>query len=130
MNVHRVSAPYARRRERFVHIAYLDDSGSDPPSPITIVAAVLISPDIEFRKIGASVGFVVQDLIPEDKINEFQEFKACELYHGTGAFKDIDERLRFDAMHSLLVMVNNFKLPDNLFCSGQKETDEDGCRWS
>lgn len=57
------------------------------------------------------MGFVVQDLIPPDKIEQFQEFKACELYHGIGAFKDIDERPRFDAIQALLVTVKNFKLP-------------------
>ena len=99
------------KKETFVHIAYLDDSGSDKPSPIAVVGAVLVSPDIEFPKIASSVGFVVQDLIPKEKLDEFEEFKACDLYHGNEVFKGIDQPIRFKAIENLLITVRNFKLP-------------------
>jgi len=104
-------AATTHNKETFVHIAYLDDSGSDRGSPIAVVSALLVSPDIEFRKIGSSVGSVVQDLIPENDLEKFEEFHAFELYHGDGAFKNIDEPARFKAIKELLSVVATFKLP-------------------
>src|ERR1700722_16004035 len=93
----------------FVHLAYIDDSGSDNNNHIVVVGAVVI-PDTLFVNVEAMAGMVVQELVPLDKLDEFKEFKAVDMYHGNGVFKGIPEPRRHDAMKKLLYVVNADKL--------------------
>jgi hypothetical protein len=73
------------------------------------LAAVLIS-DTEFFDIERDMGATVEQLLPEDRIETFEEFHAFELYGGYGIFEGIDQDARFDAIKRLLSMVHQHRL--------------------
>jgi hypothetical protein len=73
-----------RDKGSIVHLAYLDDSGSDKESPIVVFGGVVI-PDMAFSVIEHTVGWVVEHLIPEGRVDSFEEFHAAHLYWGEGA---------------------------------------------
>jgi Protein of unknown function (DUF3800) len=92
-----------------MHIAYLDDSGTDGQSGITLCGAVIVNPEkfVEIENFhGAAIPFV-----SKEAIDDFQEFKASELYQGLGPFKDIEKEKRFDAIRVLLTAVEVEELP-------------------
>jgi Protein of unknown function (DUF3800) len=94
-----------------VHLAYLDDAGTDKHSPIVMCGAVIIFPDM-FGHVENLHSAAIQQIIPVDQIEDkFQEFHAAELYNGEGPFEGIDESKRFDAIRVLLMAVQMEKLP-------------------
>lgn len=93
-----------------MHLAYLDDSGSDKKSPIVLVGAIVIR-DNWIREIEAVCGLVVEELIPREKMETFEEFHAAELFHGHGVFEGISEPKRFNAIEAILHQVGRFKIP-------------------
>jgi hypothetical protein len=94
-----------------VHLAYLDDAGTDQHSPIVMFGAVIIFPD-NFGQVEALHSAAIQQIIPADQIEEkFKEFHAAELYNGTGPFEGIDEKKRFDAIRVLLMAIKGENLP-------------------
>lgn len=97
-------------RREFVHLAYLDDSGSDALSPVAVFGGVVI-PDTDFASIEARVGWVIEKLIPEERREKFEEFHAAELYWGHGAFQGIPEPDRHDAIRRLLEILEAYDLP-------------------
>jgi hypothetical protein len=94
--------------EAYVYLAYLDDSGSDPKSPVALVGAVVL-PDELFAHFETLLGMMVSDLVPEGK--SFTEFHATELYWGNGAFMGIPEADRHEAIRRLLRLISTFKIP-------------------
>jgi hypothetical protein len=71
-----------------VFLAYVDGSGeTNKHCRIGVYAAVLI-PDDEFFGLETMAGLAVDMLIPEDKLDKFEEFKASDLYRQKGVFED------------------------------------------
>ena len=100
--------PHERRI--FVHLAYVDDTCSDKKSPIVVMGAVLIH-DLFFSELEIRAGMIVEQLIPPDRLDDFKEFHAFELYGGDGVFEGIDETVRREAMSRLLHQVDSFNCP-------------------
>lgn len=71
----------------------------------------LIVPVGKFGQLSSLHSAAIQQILPVERIDEFKEFHACELYKGTGAFLGIDERKRFSAIQVLLAAVKMNKLP-------------------
>jgi hypothetical protein len=49
----------------------------------------------------------IQQILPVDKIDEFKEFHASEIYNGRGVFGGIDETKRLRAIHVLAVRMDD-----------------------
>jgi hypothetical protein len=90
--------------EVFVNLAYLDESGTDGRSPIVMFGALLI-PVGTFGRVEITHSTAIQQILPTDKIDDFKEFHASELYNGTGPFEATEEIKRFTAIQVLLTAV-------------------------
>jgi Protein of unknown function (DUF3800) len=88
-----------------VYLAYLDDSDTKDKADKWQVMAAVIIPDYLFNVSELMLSFVIQSLIPEDKLDNFEEFHASELFGGYGVFEDIDQSKRFEAIESLLTVI-------------------------
>lgn len=94
-----------------MHLAYLDDAGTDKHSPIVMFGAVIIFPD-KFNYVETLHSAAIQQIIPLEQIEDkFKEFHAAELYNGEGPFEGIDETKRFDAIRVLLAAMKHESLP-------------------
>jgi hypothetical protein len=93
-----------------VHLAYLDDAGTDEHSPIAMFGAVIIYPD-KFGYVENLHSAAIQQIVPLDRAADFKEFHAAELYYGEGVFKDIEKSKRFLAIQVLLESMRSEKLP-------------------
>jgi hypothetical protein len=93
-----------------MHIAYFDDSRDERGSALAIIGTVVI-PDEKFHFLETAVGLTVEQFIPEEKWEEFEEFHAADLYGGHGVFENIDEGLRKQAIRDLLNLVGAMHLP-------------------
>jgi Protein of unknown function (DUF3800) len=72
----------------------------------------IVIPHGEFGWAERMHSIAVEQLFPADEIQErFQEFHACELFKGEGAFKGITETSRFNAITLLLMAVRDHRLP-------------------
>jgi hypothetical protein len=89
-----------------VHLAYLDDSDVRRKIPKLQVIAGVIVEDKTFKMIEMSMRQVRKELIPPEKLEEFKEFHACELYGGHGVFQGIAQDNRFEAIRRLLGLLN------------------------
>ncbi len=85
----------------FVHLAYLDETGTDGHSPVVMYGALIV-PVGKFGRLSALHSVAIQQIIPVDRMEGFTEFHACELYKGMGVFEGIDETKRFTAIKVLL----------------------------
>jgi hypothetical protein len=95
----------------FVHLAYLDDAGTNAHSPIAMFGAVII-PYGTFGHVENLHGAAIQQIVPADQIEEkFEEFHASALFNGDPPFDGIDEKRRFDAISVLLTAVQIEQLP-------------------
>jgi hypothetical protein len=54
---------------------------------------------------------VAEVLLSAEKLKEFSEFHACEIYGGYGIFEGIEQRKRFAAIQTLLSILDHSKLP-------------------
>jgi Protein of unknown function (DUF3800) len=70
-----------------------------------VVGAVLIPADSSFVAEMLSA-MAIEDLMPEERKHEFEEFHASELYNGYGIFKDIDQPTRFGAISNQLLSLS------------------------
>jgi len=104
--------PYvsAENGEAFVHLAYLDETGTDGHSPIVMFGALIV-PHGSFGRLENLHNAAIQQILPLDKIDEFTEFHASQLYEGKGPFEGIDEEKRIRAIQVLLAAVTMEKLP-------------------
>jgi hypothetical protein len=59
-----------------------------------------------FTTIEASMLYVAENIIPEEKKEKFEEFHAYELYNGYGIFDGIDPNVRFQCIEALLSLIN------------------------
>lgn len=92
--------PFERRL--FVHLAYLDDSDTkQKPIKIQVMSGVIIQ-DISFKMFDVAMSSIRNDLVPEGKLDDFEEFHASELYGGYGVFEGIEQEKRFHAIKRLL----------------------------
>ncbi len=91
-----------------MHLAYIDDT-SDKDCGLAMIGAILIE-DKHFHKVEGLAGMVVEDLLPSEKLNQFEEFHAAELYGGHKIFEGIDEVKRFHAIEILLKVVRSFEM--------------------
>jgi len=105
-----VESQSAAKERLFVHLAYLDETGTDGYSPIVMFGA-LILPVGKFGHLSGLHSTAIQQILPIDRIEEFKEFHACEIYKGTGAFLGIEETKRFTAIEVLLEAVRMDALP-------------------
>lgn len=86
----------------FVYLAYMDDSGLRRKDlGWQVISAVLIPAD-SFLALEFVSATAIEDLMPEDRRDRFEEFHASELYRGRNAFEGIDQEIRFGAIKSLL----------------------------
>lgn len=93
-----------------MHFSYLDDSGSDRKSPIVIVGAVLIK-EQWVQELEIVRAMIAERLIPEERLDTFEEFHAADLFHGRNAFEDLPLEDRRGAIQSLLNQVSRFSIP-------------------
>jgi Protein of unknown function (DUF3800) len=92
-----------------VYLAYLDDSDTRAKNEQwQVISAVLIPADVYLTMEFMSVSLVEQ-FMPEDRRDRFEEFHACELYGGHGVFEGIPQETRFEAIHSLLSALSTFE---------------------
>ena len=85
-----------------MYLAYLDDSGlRSKESGWQVISAVLIPAD-SFLALEFISATTIEDLMPEDKRDKFEEFHASELYQGHNSFDGIDQELRFKAIENIL----------------------------
>ena len=93
-----------------MHLAYLDDSGTDAKSPIVVVGGIVV-PDASFEAMESEVGWVVEQLIPQDRRDQFAEFHAAQLFGGFELFAGIEQADRYEAIHQLLGILTRFDIP-------------------
>jgi len=91
-----------------VYLAYLDDSDTKQKSvPWQVMAAVLVQ-DGSFRGLEAVVNLLAEELMQNaESASQFEEFHACELFGGYGAFEKIPQSKRFATIQMLLDSVTN-----------------------
>jgi Protein of unknown function (DUF3800) len=94
----------------FVHLAYLDETGTHDHSPIVMFGALIV-PVGSFGYLSGLHSAAIQQILPVDAIETFTEFHACELYQGAGAFEKIEESKRIGAIQVLLAAVRLQELP-------------------
>jgi len=95
---------------RRVYIAFIDDSGSHEQSAFQVVGAVF-GKEADFFNLELTLGVLVtQDLIPSEKWQSFEEFKASDLYKGNNAFQDIKQEKRYKAIKDFLKIVGECDL--------------------
>ena len=95
-----------------MYLAYVDDSARSMKKKTRFqVLTALVMKDEHFRFTEAMVGVSVLALIPEDRISNFEEFKACELYGGYAVFEGIPQDRRFRVITALLHRVRDQKMP-------------------
>jgi len=102
--------PYLSDWEAFVHLAYIDESGTDGHSPIVMCGALIV-PTGTFGRLEIMHSNAIGQILPNDRFDEFTEFHASELYHGKGVFEDVGEDKRYTAIQVLLSAVRLDRLP-------------------
>jgi hypothetical protein len=70
----------------------------------------LIVPTGEFGSLEQMHSTAIQQILPVERVEEFNEFHASELYLGTGPFEGIDPTKRFTAIEVLLTAVTSNEL--------------------
>jgi hypothetical protein len=101
----------AYSRRIFVHLAYLDDSTLKRKKPKWQVMSGIIIEDKKFKLTEMGVSIVPEMLMPAERMEQFEEFHACELYGGHGVFEGIEQDIRFSAIERLLGMIELLELP-------------------
>lgn len=85
-----------------MYLAYLDDSDTkQKPIKIQVMSGVIV-PDMGFKMFDVTMRVIRNELVPAEKLDEFEEFHAAELYGGYGIFEGIERQKRIDAVYKLL----------------------------
>lgn len=93
-----------------MYIAFVDDSGSDNRSAFQVAGAVF-GKEEDFYELELGLGvFIIENLIPENRLQFFEEFKASDLYTGNNAFEGIKEEKRHGAIKEFLKLVGGCNL--------------------
>ena len=95
----------------FVHLAYLDDSGTGDKKKVNQVMSAVIMEGKEFSAIEIMMGIFADALVSPDKWQQFEEFHAYELYGGYGPFEGVPQDKRFKAIETLMTWVNRHNIP-------------------
>jgi hypothetical protein len=90
----------------FVYLAYLDDSDTRSKNGEWQVLCGVVVRDVDFTTCELLSSIVIETLMPKEKIAEFEEFHACELYGGYGIFEGIAQDKRFAAINRMLSMLD------------------------
>ena len=69
------------------------------------MAAAIIQDDA-FKLAEVGMSNLPEKLMGAERLAKFEEFHACELYGGYGAFEGIDQDTRFDAIYHLLALLH------------------------
>lgn len=91
-------------------LGYIDDSADRKHQKVEALAAVLLH-DKKFQMLEHSLAITISNIIPEDRIDKFEEFKAWQLYGGYGIFEGVDQEVRFRAIRYLLGTISQQKIP-------------------
>lgn len=92
--------------KNFVYLAYLDDSDTRSKRGRWQVLSAVIVKDSDFSTCELLSSIIVQDLMPEEKVDKFEEFHACELFGGYGVFEGIDQTKRLWATEKILGLLH------------------------
>ena len=74
-----------------MYLAYLDDSGTKDKSKRFQVMTAVILHDSKFTELEVVMAAAIEGLVAPEKLGDFQEFHAFELYLGRGPFEGVDE---------------------------------------
>lgn len=94
-----------------MYLTYLDDSDTKQKSVKWQVMSAVIIKDSKFRQLELLMGTMAHLLVPAEKLDDFKEFHACELYGGFGVFQGIDQPDRFAAISVLLGTLKKHDIP-------------------
>jgi hypothetical protein len=89
-----------------MHLAYLDDSDTKTKLHKWQVMSCIFIEDKSFKLIEAGLSAIPEELIGAERLHEFDEFHASELYGGYGIFENIDQDKRFAAIERLLHIIS------------------------
>ena len=78
-----------------VYLAYLDDSDTKRKNEKWQVITAVVIPDEAFDALELLASLHIEQLIPADRLERFEEFHAAELYGGYGVFEGIEQPKRF-----------------------------------
>ncbi len=88
-----------------MHLAYLDDSDTkQKPRKLQVMSGVIVE-DKKFKMVEIGMRSIRDVLVPPERIDQFEEFHASELYGGYGVFEGIDQKQRFEAIRRLLSLI-------------------------
>ena len=88
-----------------MYLAYLDDSDTKKrPIKIQVMSGVIIR-DVSFKMFDIAMRTIRDGLVPDDRLDSFEEFHAAELYGGYGVFEGIEKEKRFAAITKLLKLL-------------------------
>jgi hypothetical protein len=94
-------------------LGYLDDSKrcakKDDPT-VSVLSLVLVRDGIS-QAVEHVVGQTILEVVPPDRFDQFEEFKACELYGGYGVFDGVAQETRFEAIKTLLHAIDTYRMP-------------------
>ncbi len=94
-----------------MYFAYFDDSGTNNKNrKFQVLSAVAIKDD-SFQKIELLMPLSVEKQILEDSLKSFEEFHACDLFNGHGAFEKVGQEDRFKIIRFLLNIIRTFHIP-------------------
>lgn len=91
-----------------MHLAYIDDSQFE--TSLAMFGAVVM-PHGSFGFAERMHSVAIEQILDIDKVRDFEEFHARDLYLGEGAFKGIQEEKRYDAITVLLQAMGSYQLP-------------------
>jgi hypothetical protein len=101
-----------RQLGAFMFLGYLDDTARTRKKiPLYQVLSTVLIHESLFEHIETYVGLCVRDFVPKEKLEEFKEFHACELYGGYDFFEGIEQRKRFEVISNLLKPIAKFNIP-------------------
>lgn len=90
-----------------VYLAYLDDSDTKRKNEKWQVITAVVIPDEAFDALELLASLHIEQLIPADRLERFEEFHAAELYGGYGVFEGIEQPKRFEAIKGLLSLLES-----------------------
>jgi hypothetical protein len=93
-----------------VYLAYVDDSGNHDLQRVALYGAVIVKKPWDYHFIERHWGIAAEQLLPPDRIHEFKEFKAHDLFKGLNAFEGVSEDKRFLALEVLIKAVRDHGL--------------------
>ena len=93
-----------------VNLAYLDDSGTRQKDRKYQVMSGVIVGDAQFHLAEVISAKNVEDLLPADRRDQFEEFHAWELFGGFGIYDGVPQDARFEVINDLLHLVARFPI--------------------